>query len=423
MNENSIFKIAVIGLGYVGLPLSNMFVQKGHTVYGIDVDTNKINLLSNNQSYLSDFSDEDIEKMFSQKNFHVGSSFQVINDVDVVIICVPTPLDKDTKPDLRFIRSAITNSQPFLKPGQLVVLESSTYPGTTEEEIVPLIQSNGFEVGNQVFVAYSPERINPGDKTMISTIPKVVGGVTSACTNLAKTVYESIFDTVVVVSSPKVAELTKILENYQRFVNISVMNQLLLLCDEMDINLWEVIAAASTKPYGFTPYYPGPGIGGHCIPVDPLYLLWKAGQYNIDLEFISLSHKINEQMPQFIRTKVEKTLNKPLKMSHILAIGVTYKKDVNDLRESVALRVIEQLKNAGAHVEFHDPFVSEIKSGNSTMKSINLSSSEIKQADCTLILTDHSCLPYELIAQESSLVIDTRNAMKSLHGYKNIVLI
>jgi UDP-N-acetyl-D-glucosamine dehydrogenase len=423
LNDNSLLKIAVIGLGYVGLPLSNMFLEKGHTVYGIDIDAKKINCLLEHQSYLSDFSNEDIKKMFIMGNFHPGNSFEAINKADAVIICVPTPLDKHAKPDLTFVRAALRNSSPFIKSGQIIVLESSTYPGTTEEEIVPFLQSTGFDVGKDLFVAYSPERINPGEKQKISTIPKVVGGVTKACTDFAKTVYQSIFDEVVVVSSPKVAELTKILENYQRFVNISVMNQLLMLCDEMDINLWEVISAASTKPYGFTPYYPGPGIGGHCIPVDPLYLLWKAKKYNIDLDFITFAHKVNEQMPEFILRKIEKELKKPLNGSHIFAVGVTYKKDVNDLRESMALRVIEKLINAGANVVFHDPFISEIKLGTSIMKSKSLASSELTQADCTLILTDHSCLPYELIVQESSLVIDTRNSTQNLKGYRNIVLI
>lgn len=421
MNDNSLLKIAVIGLGYVGLPLSNMFLEKGHTVFGIDVDAKKINSLLKNQSYLSDFSNEDIKKMFKMGNFHPGSSFEAIKKADAVIICVPTPLDKQANPDLTFVRAALSNSSPYIKSGQLIVLESSTYPGTTEEEIVPFLQSTGFDVGKDLFVAYSPERINPGEKQKISTIPKVVGGVTKACTDLAKTVYESIFDEVVVVSSPKVAELTKILENYQRFVNISVMNQLLMLCDEMDINLWEVISAASTKPYGFTPYYPGPGIGGHCIPVDPLYLLWKAKKYSIDLDFITFAHKVNEQMPEFILRKIEKELKKPINESYIFAIGVTYKKDVNDMRESMALRVIEKLINAGANVVFHDPFISEIRLGTSIMKSKSLESSELQQADCTLILTDHSSLPYEFIVQESSLVIDTRNSTQNLKG--NIVLI
>lgn len=421
MSENLLFKIAVIGLGFVGLPLSQMFLQKGHTVYGIDIDERKVNNLLNHESYLSDFSNEDIKKMFKNGNFFVGSSFKIIKEVDVVIICVPTPLDQDAKPDLSYVRSAITNSIPFFKAGQLVVLESSTYPGTTEEEIVPMVQSTGLSVGKEIFVTYSPERINPGDKYSIHSIPKVVGGVTSACTQFAQSVYETIFDRVVVVSSPKAAELTKILENYQRFINISLMNQLLFLCEEMDINLWEVISAASTKPYGFTAYYPGPGVGGHCIPVDPLYLLWKAQKYNIDLAFISHAHQINNQMPQFIVKKVEKVLDKPLHEARILAIGVTYKKDVNDLRESMALKILKELNKSGAYVEFHDPLVNTIILDNKIMKSINLR--DLKQFDCTLILTDHSDLPYEYIVKESRVVIDTRNSTHGLKGFNNIILI
>ena len=421
MSKNSIYKIAVIGLGYVGLPLSNMFLEKGHTVYGIDIDESKVNSLLNHESYLSDFSNEEIKKMFVKNSFIVGSSFSVIKEVDAVIICVPTPLDQEAKPNLAYVRSALTHSLPFLKYGQLVVLESSTYPGTTEEEIVPMVESNGLTVGKDIFVAYSPERINPGDKFSINSIPKVVGGVTTTCTKFAQSIYETIFDKVVVVSSPKVAELTKILENYQRFINISLMNQLLFLCEKMDINLWEVISAANTKPYGFTPYYPGPGIGGHCIPVDPLYLLWKAKKYNIDLEFISHAHQINNQMPQFIVQKVQKALDKPLNKARILAIGVTYKKDVNDLRESTALSVIEELKNSGAHVEFHDPLIDTIKLGNTIMNSTSLS--KLKQFDCTLILTDHSNLPYESIVKESKVVVDTRNSTQSFKNFNNIILI
>lgn len=421
MNENSSLKMAIVGLGYVGLPLSNVFLEKGHIVYGIDIDERKVSNLLKHESYLSDFSNEDIQKMFVKGNFFVGSSFKVVEKVDVVIICVPTPLDQEDKPDLTYVRSAITNSIPFFKTGQLVVLESSTYPGTTEEEIVPMVQSTGLTVGKEIFVAYSPERINPGEKFSIHSIPKVVGGVTSACTQFAQSVYESVFDRVVVVSSPKAAELTKILENYQRFINISLMNQLLFLCEEMDINLWEVISAASTKPYGFTAYYPGPGIGGHCIPVDPLYLLWKAQKYNIDLTFISHAHQINNQMPQFIVQKVQKALDKPLHDARILAIGVTYKKDVNDLRESMALEVLKELKKSGAKVEFHDPLVDTITLDHSIMKSTNLN--DLKQFDCTLILTDHSSLPYEYIVKESTMVIDTRNSTQGLKGFYNIILI
>lgn len=419
--DASFYKIAVIGLGYVGLPLSNMFLQKGQAVFGIDIDERKVSSLLRHESYLSDFSNEDIKKMFEKGNFFVGSSFEVIKNVDVVIICVPTPLDHESKPDLTYVRSALMKSTSFLKAGQLVVLESSTYPGTTEEEIVPMVQSCGLTVGKEIFVAYSPERINPGDKYSIQSIPKVVGGVTPACTQLAKSVYETIFDKVVVVSSTKAAELTKILENYQRFINISLMNQLLFLCEEMDINLWEVISAASTKPYGFTPYYPGPGIGGHCIPVDPLYLLWKAQKYNIDLEFISHAQQINNQMPLFIVQKVQKTLDKPLCESRILVIGVTYKKDVNDLRESMALKVIKVFKKLGAEVTFHDPLVATITVDNDTMTSIELN--DLHRFDCTVILTDHSSLPYEYIVKESAVVLDTRNATKEFKGFTNIIVI
>ncbi|WP_110927970.1 nucleotide sugar dehydrogenase [Bacillus massiliglaciei] len=392
MDENAFYKIAVIGLGYVGLPLSNMFLEKGHTVYGIDLDSTKVQSLLNGKSYLSDFSEEDIKKMFEKGNFHPGNSFDRVSEADAVIICVPTPLDENADPDLKYVKSAIKYCLPFLQKGQLIVLESSTYPGTTEEEIVPMIEDAGFAVGQDIFTAYSPERINPGDELAIRTIPKVVGGVTESCTKMAKSIYESIFDRVVVVSSPKVAELTKILENYQRFINISIMNELLMLCDEMDIDLWEVIDAAATKPYGFTSYYPGPGIGGHCIPVDPLYLLWKAGKYGIDLEFISHAHKINHQMPAFILHKLQKNLQKPLNEMNVLAIGATYKKDVNDLRESTAIMVMQELQKAGTSLDFHDPFISTIMLGKDSLSSVDLMKINLKEYDCVLLLTDHTNL-------------------------------
>jgi UDP-N-acetyl-D-glucosamine dehydrogenase len=350
----------------------------------------------------------------------------VIENVDAVIICVPTPLDQQADPDLSYVREAIKSALPYFRQGQLVVLESSTYPGTTEEELLPLIESKGLKVGKDISLAYSPERIDPGQiRFSLREIPKVIGGMTPKCTKFAKRVYESVFDHVIVVSSPRAAEMTKLLENSQRFVNISFMNELVMLCDEMKIDLWEVIAAASTKPYGFTPYYPGPGIGGHCIPVDPMYLLWKARNHKFNLRFVDLAHSINDQIVQFVIRKVEKqlTAKKPVQESSILVIGVTYKKDVNDLRESTAIKIIEGLVDAGFQVNFYDPYIEEIEVRGRRIKKTALTHRYVKQHDCCLILTDHTRIPYEAIVTHSPLVIDTRNATGQMKHLGNVILL
>jgi len=417
--------IAVIGLGYVGLPLARLFLQRGHTVLGIDLDERKIDKLTKRQSYLSDFVRSDIREMFAQNRFHVSTSYALASEAKAVIICVPTPIDEHAQPDLTYVRGAVTGLLPHLRKEQLVVLESSTYPGTTEEELLPLIESQGFKVGSDIYLAYSPERIDPGqNRVALQDIPKVVGGVTPACTRLAGEVYGSVFTHVVGVSNPRTAELTKLLENYQRFVNISLMNDLIHLCREMDISLWEVVDAAATKPYGFTPYYPGPGIGGHCIPVDPMYLLWKARKHSINLPFIELSHQINERMPEYVVERVERSLSKPLADSSVLVIGVTYKKDVNDIRESSALRVMEQLLQRGVKLSFYDPYVEELAlAAGTVLKRTNLTARQVKSHDCSLILTDHSNVPYVLLAEHAPLVMDTRNTFGQSQKPSNVVLL
>ncbi|MED4476212.1 nucleotide sugar dehydrogenase [Oceanobacillus caeni] len=336
-------------------------------------------------------------------------------------MCVPTPLTDEHVPNLEYVRSAIDSSLPFINKGQLVIMESSTYPGMTEEEICPLLQSKGLKIGEDVYVAYSPERIDPGQKQFeLQEIPKVVGGMTEKCSEFATHIYESIFHKVVTVSSTKVAEMCKLVENSQRLINISFMNELAMLCDKMNINLWEVIDAASTKPFGFTPYYPGPGIGGHCIPVDPLYLSWKAKAFSFDVEFIQLAHKINHNMPNYIVEKVEKHLSNKIKNSRILIVGAAYKKDVNDVRESAVLPIMEDLLKKGADVSYHDPYIPELEVAGKNLKSLSLSSKQIKEHDCALILTDYSNLPYEKIVQHSPLVIDTRNATKKINHSGNV---
>lgn len=418
-------KIAIIGLGYVGLPLAQLFLQNHHVVYGIDYDAKKIASINRGKSYLSDFQDKDIEAMMQTGNFYAGNSYEAISKAEVIILCVPTPLSEDDTPDISYIENAIYQSLPFLKTGQLVILESSTYPGTTEEIIVPLISQNKeFTIGKDFHVAYSPERIDPGQKQFgLEDIPKIVGGVTEKCTERAKSLYETIFKSVVTVSSPKVAEMSKLVENTQRLINISFMNELAMFCDKMEINLWEVIEACRTKPFGFTPYFPGPGIGGHCIPVDPLYLLWKAQKHHSDMLSIKIAHEINQRMPQFVMEKIAKHIKKPLSTANIFVIGVTYKKDVNDIRESKALDILTSLIVQGATVDYHDPFIPQLSVKNAELQSAPLSSEKLKAADCTLILTDHSNIDYDMILEESNLIIDTRNAIRNKKHLGKVVLL
>ncbi|WP_042161632.1 nucleotide sugar dehydrogenase [Paenibacillus gorillae] len=424
MEHTPHYKIAIVGLGYVGLPLAELFLARGNTVYGIDADERKIDMLQKRQSYLSDYNKNDIRKLFKQNSFHVGSSYEVVEKADVVIYCVPTPLDEHHQPDLKYVTGAAKSSLPYLRRGQLVVLESSTFPGTSEEKLKPILESTGLHIGKDIFLAYSPERIDPGSKWELPQIPKVVGGVTAACTAYAQEVYGSVFDRVVVVSSPRVAEMTKLLENCQRFINISFMNSLLKMCEELDIDLWEAIEAAGTKPFGFTKYYPGPGIGGHCIPVDPLYLLWKAREHHMELPYIELSHQVNEGMPGYIVERITKSLQpKLLKESSILVIGVTYKKDVNDMRESVSIPIMELLQQSGAKVAFFDPYVKALNVGSTLLQATPLTARNMKNFDCTLILTDHSNLPYELLIAHTPIVIDTRNATGKIANRKNVILL
>lgn len=423
MSHPSSFSIGIVGLGYVGLPLAKLFLEKGHTVHGIDIDANKVNSLLKRQTYLSDFSRSDVKDMFTKNSFFVSSSFESIEHVDAVLICVPTPLTENHEPDLNYVIGAVKSTLPYLQPGQLIVLESSTFPGTVDNILLPLIESEGFVVGRDVSLAYSPERIDPGSHWKLEDIPKIVGGVTSICTERAKQIYESAFSNVVVVSSPRVAEMTKLLENSQRFINISFMNSLVALCEAMNINLWEVIDAAGTKPYGFMKYYPGPGIGGHCIPVDPIYLLWAAKNYEMELPFIELSQQVNDRMPEYVVEKVKSHLAKSTDENHILIIGVTYKKNVNDIRESSAPIIIAGLLENGYKVSYHDPYVEELQIGDYQLKSTPLTARNMKNYACTVILTDHSQIPYELLVAHSPLVIDFRNATKHLKDRNNVIVL
>lgn len=409
-------RVGIIGLGYVGLPLAMLFVSKGIEVIGIDIDRLKIDSFSKYKSYLTDITDEEIRELMESGRFTVSDQFDRVEEVSTVILCVPTPLRDHTYPDLSYVQSATNAIAPFILNEQLIVLESSTFPGTTEEVLLPILERNGKQVGKDFYLGYSPERIDPGNKFFtLDQIPKVVSGVTLKCQQRIMEAYGAVFQKVVPVSNPRTAEMTKLLENSQRFINISFMNEMAAICERMDINIWEVVDAATTKPYGFTPYYPGPGIGGHCIPVDPLYLQWKANQYQIDSKFIQLSKTTNDTMPHYIIKRIASLLpQKEIVGSSILLIGVTYKKDVNDMRESTAIQIFEQLVYGSANVQYYDPYIPSVQIGKETFTSVELTPETLQAADCAVILADHSILPYDLILANSVRIFDTRNSLPAL---------
>jgi UDP-N-acetyl-D-glucosamine dehydrogenase len=428
-------RIGVIGLGYVGLPLALLYVEENFRVTGFDIDRNKVATLNSGGSYIYRIPPTEVQGA-RLRDFCATADFSKLAGMDAVIICVPTPLDEYREPDLSFITSTAKAIAPYLRAGQLVILESTTYPGTTEEVLVPILESgNGFDLkaargggitgANEFLVAFSPEREDPGNESIARRdIPKVVGGLNPQASELAATLYGAIFNRVVPVSSPAVAEMTKLLENIYRCVNIALVNELKLLSLRMGLDIWEVIEAASTKPFGFQPFYPGPGLGGHCIPVDPYYLSWKAKAWDFQTRFIELAGEINSAMPYHVVSQVSRALNqqgKALKGSRVLVLGVAYKKDIDDLRESPALTIIELLQKDGAQVSYNDPYFPFIGKGRHydlQMKCTPVE--EVEKCDCVLIVTDHSDYDYVWIAQHASLVVDTRNATKGIHG-DNIV--
>ncbi len=413
--------VCVIGLGFVGLPLAIAFAKKGIRVAGVEIDERKIQLLQSRKSYIADLTDHDLQVLADSGIFTFSSDFRAVSDANTVLICVPTPLNKQGKPDLLSVLQASESISPYLTNKQLIILESSTFPGTTEEHVIPILETSGLESGTDFYVAYSPERINPGESFDLHKIPKIVGGVDEKSLNKAIALYSMVFDRVVPVSSIRVAELTKLLENTQRFVNISLMNELSILCNKWGINLWEAIDAAATKPYGFVPYYPGTGVGGHCIPVDPIYLQWFSQQSGNSFEFVSLSQQINKEMPRYVATRIL-SLTTSLEPS-VLLIGITYKRDVNDLRESSALKVFEELYHHHVSVEYSDPFVSELRLQGRAWQSIDLTPENIARFDVVAILTDHTHIDYELIRRHSNIIFDSRNVYK--HGSKseNVILL
>lgn len=413
--------VAVIGLGYVGLPLALLIAKKGYQVFGIDVDKRKIDTLKQKKSYLPDLHDDMIVEAVESGQFYAVSDMEKAGEAEAIIICVPTPLTSYHTPDLTYLQAAAQALGEQLKQDQLVVLESSTYPGTTKEVLQPILEkTSGLRVGKDFHIAYSPERIDPGNKSYtVEEIPKLVSGLTDACGDRIEDLYSQIFQRVVRVSSPEVAEMAKILENSQRLVNISFINEIAQICDQMNIDVWEVIDAAATKPFGFTPYYPGPGIGGHCIPVDPLYLQWKSRSYGTESQFIGLSEKVNRAMPHIVAGKISELLD-GVPNPKVLLYGVAYKKDVNDVRESPALDLITILHEQGVKVDYHDPYIDEIRLTEGTMHSVELTVEKIQEADCVIILTDHTGIPVELIVKHAQRVFDTRNATTAVKDVAHV---
>lgn len=418
--------IGIYGLGYVGLPLAIRYAESGFKVVGFDVDETKVLAIAQGKSYIKHISSQSVAHAVSA-GFEATSNFARSAEVDALIICVPTPLTEHREPDLSFVVGTVERIIPFARPGQVMSLESTTYPGTTEEELVKRVAAAGFTVGQDYFVVYSPEREDPGNPHFTTrTIPKVCGGTTAACLEVGVALYEGVIDRVVPVSSTKAAEMTKLLENIHRAVNIGLVNEMKVIADLMGIDIFEVIEAASSKPFGFVPYRPGPGLGGHCIPIDPFYLTWKAKEYDFHTRFIELAGEVNGAMPAYVVGKVAQGLNmhkKPVNGSKILVLGIAYKKNVDDMRESPSVVIIERLMQQGAHVDYHDDFVPvfpKMRKHSLDLKSVPLTERKLREYDCVVIATDHDYMDYELIGRASRLVVDARGRFGYQHP--NVVM-
>ncbi|MDE1888803.1 MAG: nucleotide sugar dehydrogenase [Planctomycetota bacterium] len=417
-------KIGVVGLGYVGLPLALEFVRSGYCVTGIDKSKERVKSLKKGKSYVIDIRDEDVAQFVENGLLSVTDDASILASLDAISVCVPTPLTKTKDPDMSYIINVGQEIKKYMHRDQLFILESTTYPGTTEELVQPMLEEGGLKAGKDFYLAFSPERIDPGNKRYsIKNVPKIVGGVTQQCTDLACTLYSQIIETIVPVSSPKVAEMVKLLENTFRSVNIALVNEIAIMSEKLGIDVWEVIDAAKTKPFGFMSFYPGPGLGGHCIPIDPLYLSWVAKKNGFELRFIALADQINSAMPEFVVEKITDALNsveKSVKGSNIHILGIAYKRDVNDVRESPALEIMNILRLKGAKVTYTDPYIPEIDSQELSIKSKPLSKEFLSKIDCSVIVTDHSNFNYDLIVSHSKLIVDTRNALKGINK-KHIV--
>ena len=413
-------RIGVIGLGYVGLPLVKTFLNKGFSVIGFDVDEKKIRMLNHGQSYIKHISTAEIRKYLALKTFRATADFKHLTEADAILICVPTPLDSHRNPDLSYVLNTTRTIADNLRRGQLVVLESTTYPGTTDEDMLPILESKGLRAGRDFFLAFSPERENPGDPVFsTANTPKVVGGYTQDCLRTAKALYDQIVCRTIPVSSTRVAEASKLLENIFRSINIALVNELKMIFERMDIDIWEVIKASSSKPFGFMPFYPGPGYGGHCIPVDPFYLTWKAKEVDYATKFIELAGEINTAMPYYVVDKTVDALNKKrkgIRGARVLILGIAYKKDIDDQRESPSLKIISILQKRGARVSYNDPYVPQ-SSGHReypglSLKSVPLTAAGLARYDAVIIATDHSAYDFPWLVRHARLVIDTRNAVK-----------
>jgi UDP-N-acetyl-D-glucosamine dehydrogenase len=414
-------RAGVVGLGYVGLPLAVELARAGFHTTGIDLDDRKIQAIGEGRSYIPDVPTTDVQALMRDGKLDATTDFSIVAELDTINICVPTPLRKTKDPDMSYIVSAVEAIAKHLHPGMLIILESTTYPGTTDEVVQPLLEATGLKAGVDFFIAFSPERVDPGNPTFQThNVPKVVGGLTPDCAKLAGALYGTAIQTIVPVSSTRVAEMVKLLENTFRAVNIGLVNELALMCDRMNIDVWEVVDAARTKPFGFMAFYPGPGLGGHCIPIDPFYLSWKAKQTGFDPRFIELAGHINAGMPHYVVDKVAEALNtrrKPVNGSKILLVGVAYKRDIDDMRESPALDVMGLLHARGATVDYADPYVPEVHgrewSGRFDVKAVELERGTAGRYDCVVIVTDHTAFDYDALAAEADVVVDTRNAIKT----------
>ncbi len=418
-------KVAVIGLGYVGLPLAVEYAKADFEVFGIDISKDKIATLKKGKTYIEDITDQDVAEVLGVGRFHPTCDYKELQKADAVIICVPTPLRKTMDPDVSFIVDASERIAENLKGPMLVVLESTTYPGTCDEVVQPILERGDRKIDRDFFLAFSPERIDPGNKRFYTkTIPKVIGGVTKKSTEAALSLYGNVIENVIPVSSARVAEMVKLLENTFRSVNIGLVNEIALMCDRMGLDVWEIIGAAATKPFGFMPFYPGPGLGGHCLPIDPIYLSWKAKIHGFEARFIDLAARVNSVMPKYVMNKTAKILNdhrKCMNGANILILGIAYKRDVSDVRESPAIDIIGLMKRMGAKISYHDPFVPRLNEEGDILHSVPLTKETLKRSDCVVIVTDHSSLDYPFVVEHASIVFDTRNALKKFGKRQNIV--
>ena len=423
--ETKTARVGIVGLGYVGLPLATEFAKAGFTVTGIDVLEPKVAGLNRGESHVQDVPSSEVSRLVEEKRFSATTDFSVVRELDTINICVPTPLRKTKDPDMSFIVSAVEEIARHFHPGLLITLESTTYPGTTDELLLPTFEKLGYKAGKDFFLCFSPERVDPGNPTYQTyNTPKVVGGITPACTEMGTLFFSQALEKVVPVSNTRVAEMVKLLENTFRMINIGLVNEMALMCDGMDINVWEVIDAAATKPFGFMPFYPGPGLGGHCIPIDPFYLSWKTKQSGIEARFIELAGYINGNMPHFVVDKIQTALNqhrKPVNGARIHVVGVAYKRNIDDMRESPALDVILLLKKRGAVISYSDPYVPHLRLDGITLDSQPMVESAAN-ADCVVIVTDHADFDYKGLLANSKLIVDTRNAMKAFKSEKIVRL-